>query len=68
MGRLSPLVSTPTHTPLVAFDQYNLRGRIILYICILSLAQQHFLSSVKEWLRSINATTACAYDSSHVYE
>lgn len=42
VGRLSPFVSTPTHTPLVAFDQYNLRGRIILYICILSLAQQHF--------------------------
>ena len=42
MGKFSPLVSTPTHTLLVAFDQYNLRGKIMLYICILSLAQQHF--------------------------
>jgi len=42
VGKFSALVSTPTHTLLVAFDQYYLRGKIILYICILSLAQQHF--------------------------
>lgn len=61
------LYNTWSHTVLVTFDQYILRGRIILYICILSLAQRHFPFFLGGGgSHSIDATTSCARDTTNL--